>query len=119
MFPFFLKKHIVIDVDTKRLIGIRIKNLRQSRGLSQEGLAEKTGISPKYLSSIERGKENPTLDTLLKLANSLNVEIFEIFNISHEGKSAKELKAFLGGLIKSSDEERLKLAAKIMRAIYL
>ena len=49
-------------MDTKRLIGARIKSLRRGRGLTQEKVAEKTGISVNYLSRIERGLENPTLD---------------------------------------------------------
>ena len=45
----------------KELIGKRIKEARQARRLSQEALSEKVSLSAKYLSSIERGKENPTL----------------------------------------------------------
>jgi transcriptional regulator with XRE-family HTH domain len=101
----------------KKLIGMRIQSLRRSHKMSQEGLAEKMGISPKYLSSIERGKENPTLDTFIKLAESLDVEISELFNYTGE-KSPKELKLFISNLMKSQDEEKLKLAAKMMKAIY-
>lgn len=103
----------------KELIGIRIKNLRKSRGMSQEQLAEKIGISPKYLSSIERGKENPTLDIFTKLAAALGVELSEIFNLSVEGKSVRDLKIFITNLMRGSDEEKLRLTAKIIRAIYL
>ena len=85
--------------------------------MTQEELAEKMAISPKYLSSIERGKENPTLDTFIKLAEALEIEISELFNYSHE-KSSNELKSFITGLIKSSSEERLKLTAKILKSIY-
>ena len=87
--------------------------------MSQEVLAEKMGISPKYLSSIERGKENPTLDTFIKLSDALQIELSEIFNFSHEGKSVRELRSFISNATKGKDEERLKLAAKIIRAIYL
>jgi transcriptional regulator with XRE-family HTH domain len=106
-------------MEIKQLIGVRIKSLRRSKGMSQEELAEKMRISSKYLSSIERGKENPTLDTFIKLAEVLEIELSEIFNFSHEGKSAKDMKAFIAGLIKGSDEEKLRLTAKIVKAIYL
>lgn len=106
-------------MEIKQLIGVRIKSLRRSKGMSQEYLAEKMGISSKYLSSIERGKENPTLDTFIKLAEVLEIELSEIFNFSHEGKSVKDLKAFIAGLIKGNDEEKLRLTAKIVKAIYL
>lgn len=103
----------------KQLAGIRIKNLRQSKGMTQEELAEKMGISPKYLSSIERGKENPTLDTFVKLTEALHTEIAEVFNFSHEGKSAKDLKTSIASLLNGSDGEKLKLATRIIKAIYL
>jgi transcriptional regulator with XRE-family HTH domain len=106
-------------MDIKQLIGIHIKSLRHSKRISQEGLAEKMGISSKYLSSIERGKENPTLDTLIKLSEALDIELSEVFNFSHEGKSVKDLKAFITSLMKGSDEERLRLTARIVKAIYL
>lgn len=104
-------------METKDLIGLRIKELRKHKGLSQERVAEIMGISPKYLSNIERGKENPTLDTFIKLANALNIELSEIFNYSHE-KSSKELKKLIMDLLKDGDEIQLKLFARIANAIY-
>jgi len=106
-------------MNQKELAGLRIRTLRKSRGLSQEQLAEKTGISSKYLSSIERGLENPTFDTFIKLAEALQIELHELFNFFHEGKSPRELRAFIAQLIKDSDEEKLKTTAKFLKAVYL
>ena len=92
--------------------------MRKAKGLSQEALSEKIGMSPQYLSSIERGKENPTLDMFIKLAQSLGVDIWELFNYSQE-QSLKESKKVLLDLIKGSDKEKLELTAKIIRAIHL
>ncbi|OPY66473.1 MAG: HTH-type transcriptional regulator ImmR [Syntrophorhabdaceae bacterium PtaU1.Bin034] len=66
-------------MSVKELVGRRIKEVRQAKGLSQEALSEKIGMSAKYLSSIEWGKENPTLDTLIKLADALhrNIKYFQ------------------------------------------
>ena len=55
-------------MDAKRVLGRRLKTLRKRVALTQEELAERAGINPKYISGIERGRENPTLDTLLRLA---------------------------------------------------
>jgi len=41
-------------------------------------------ISPNYLSSIERGKENPTFDMFIKFSDALNVEMWELFDFGHE-----------------------------------
>lgn len=102
----------------KQLIGSRIKELRRARELSQEELSEKVGISSKYLSSIERGKENPTLDTFIGLAKALDIEILELFSYSPE-KSPKELRDLIVGLLKTGNTERLELAARILKTIYL
>lgn len=106
------------DLEIRQLIGLRIKQLRRARELSQEELSEKVGISSKYLSSIERGKENPTLDTFIRLALALNVEISELFNYMHE-KSPGELRQTILSMIKGSDKEKLELATKIVKDIYL
>lgn len=105
-------------MNIKELIGVRIKSLRQGKGLTQEALAEKVGISSKYLSSIERGKENPTLDTLIKLAKALKVELFEIFLYAHEASSSKVLRECIQSLIEEADVDRLRLATKLLRAVF-
>ena len=62
-------------MDKIQMIGIRIAEIRKQKGLTQEALAGKMGVSPKYLSSIERGKENPTLKMLVNLADTLEIDL--------------------------------------------
>lgn len=100
-------------------IGQRIKELRRAGGLSQESLAERMGISSKYLSSIERGKENPTLDTFIGIATALDVELCELFNCSHHGKTENELKVFINTQLDKGGYEKLKITARLIKAIYL
>lgn len=100
----------------KTLFGKRIKHIRESNGWIQENLAEKMDISTNYLSSIERGKENPTFDMLMKLSNALKVEMWELFDFGHE-KSLKELRAMLSRFAKDFNEEKLKHAVRILKAI--
>jgi transcriptional regulator with XRE-family HTH domain len=106
------------SIQTKRLVGFRIKQLRRVRNLSQEDLAEQTGMSSKFISSIERGNENPTLDTFIKLSLALNVEIHELFDYSVEGSRA-ETRKFLMDLLTSGSKERFDMAAKVIRAFYI
>jgi transcriptional regulator with XRE-family HTH domain len=56
-------------------IGMRIKALREKRGLSQEELAGRAGLSRGYLARLETGRHEPTLTTLGKLAKALRVKI--------------------------------------------
>ncbi len=103
-------------MNIKQMIGMRIAELRNSKGFTQEKLAGKMEISSKYLSSIERGKENPTLDTLIKLSESLGVNIEDIFRCIQIEESGKR-KSLVTSLVNKADAEQLKLAYKILSVI--
>lgn len=65
--------------------GVRLQSLRKQQGLSQEKLAELSGLHRTYISSLERGARNPTLITLNVIAKSLNVKIeFLVSGVSGE-----------------------------------
>lgn len=57
-------------MNTRELLGRRLRDLRKKRGLTIERLAEIADVGEKYLGDIERGKENPTIGTLEKLVNA-------------------------------------------------
>jgi len=59
--------------DGRRAFGRRVRELRQARGLSQEGLAERSGLHRTYISSLERGQRNVGLDNVRALAQALDV----------------------------------------------
>lgn len=101
----------------KKSIGKRIKSLRREKFLTQEVLAEKADLNPKYLSSLELGKENPTLDTLIKLSKALKVELSDIFVLEHEQENVKKLRRSISDLIKEASLDKLKTTAKLVRAI--
>ena len=54
-------------------LGARIQRLRKERGLSQEGLGEKAGVTGKYLSEVERGNGNLTFLVLRDISVALKV----------------------------------------------
>jgi transcriptional regulator with XRE-family HTH domain len=101
-------------METKKVVGMRIKSLRRARGYSQERLAEIMGINPKYLSSIERGEENPTLDLLIRLSQGLKMEMHEIFNLEYEGQPPQILRKKLQALLGEIKEEDLTRAIRIL-----
>lgn len=74
----------VHSVDPSRLLadlGRRIAELRVDRGLTQEGLAEKMRVTPRYVQSVESGVENLTMRTLAKFANALAIPIVSMFMV--------------------------------------
>jgi len=97
------------------MIGDRIKELRARKNVTQEQLAEKVEINTKYLSSIERGKENPTLDIFIRIAKALDVDIGDVFNQLEIEDPAKRLPA-INALLDQASEEQLKTVLKILLA---
>ncbi len=74
-------------MDIKKQLGKKIQTIRKSQGFTQEKLAEAIGIEPPSLSYIETGKFAPSAETLQKLSEVLNVQIWEFYyfeNISKE-----------------------------------
>jgi transcriptional regulator with XRE-family HTH domain len=57
-----------------------ISKLRAARGYSQEGFAAAAGVHRTYMGGIERGERNPTLTTILRLAEALELEPAELFS---------------------------------------
>ncbi|MFK3662002.1 helix-turn-helix domain-containing protein [Scandinavium sp. NPDC088450] len=59
--------------------GAHIKKLRLESGLSQEAFADKCGLDRTYVSGIERGVRNPTIEVVSVLARGLGLEVRELF----------------------------------------
>lgn len=59
----------------KITFGKRLQKYREEAGYSQEKLAEKTKHSSIFISYMERGQKAPSVDTLIQLANALNISI--------------------------------------------
>lgn len=97
-------------------LGGRIKEIRKARGITQETMAERIEMSPQYLSRIEGGYQSPSLAMLAKLAGTLEVELWEFFDFGQPG-TVKELRRRVRKVALGADEEQLRLALKIFRAV--
>ena len=63
----------------EKQLGLRIREIRKQKNLTQQGLAEKASFSTQHIGDIERGEANPTLSCLATLATVLEVSIAEFF----------------------------------------
>lgn len=59
--------------------GLNVKKIRLSYDLSQEELAEKSGLHRTYISALERGKRSISLGNIEKLAIALEIEAYKLF----------------------------------------
>lgn len=74
-----LNKSFPVDRKEKEVLqrkfGKRLAEIRQGKGITQEGLSFETGVDRTYISYIERGERNPSLFMLWRLAKALKVTI--------------------------------------------
>lgn len=67
-------------MDIKQKFGLKIKELRKQRGLSQEKLANLAEIDRTYLPTIEKGERNVSIEVADKLAKALGVTVKDLFD---------------------------------------
>ena len=65
-------------MDARARVARNVRRLRVAAGLSQEAFAVDAGLDRTYVSRIERNLENPTIDTLEKMAQALGVDLVDI-----------------------------------------
>ncbi len=63
-------------------LGQTIRALRQELGFSQEAFADEVGIDRSYLGGIERGEHNIAIMNIVKIANTLNLEVSKLLDLS-------------------------------------
>ena len=71
--------------DVKVLFGQKLREVRQKKGWSQEEFAHRAELDRTYVSGVERGIRNPTLDVITKFADTLDVEVADLFPRSDRG----------------------------------
>ena len=65
--------------DPVKVFSAQLLALREKRGLSQQRLSELAGLNRNYVSDVERGRRNPCLNNIVKLAEALDVSPCELF----------------------------------------
>ncbi|UWG95901.1 XRE family transcriptional regulator [Dehalobacter sp. DCM] len=83
-------------MDLGKVIGFNLKDLRTSRNLSLGQLSKVSGISKAMLSDIEKGNSNPTINTIWKIANGLNVPYTRLMEgVERESELVRREKAVM------------------------
>jgi len=104
-------------MDTRELLGKRVRELRKKKRMTQEQLAEKANVDVKFLGNIERGRENPTFATLEKLAGALGVKTYQILVFEHEVQGKSLLRRQITQILAKCDEKELQIILKLVSAI--
>ena len=69
-------------VSIREILALNLKEYRRKSGFTQEKLAEKAGISANYLSMVEISRQFPSPEMLDRLADTLNIQTFQLFDPS-------------------------------------
>jgi transcriptional regulator with XRE-family HTH domain len=72
-------------MDMRKLVGRNTARIRKERGLTQEQLAERCGLSQQYLSGLEQGRRNPTIVTIYEVAAALGVSHVDLVAPDNQG----------------------------------
>ncbi|HWO95349.1 MAG TPA: helix-turn-helix transcriptional regulator [Bacillus sp. (in: firmicutes)] len=108
--------------DFLKLVGERIRTLRKEKNYTQESLSEKSGIHVTYISDIERGERNISMETLEKVIIALEVNPVEVFRIEgiegiEERANRQELIGALNSLLSGRKTEELKLVLRLAKDV--
>ena len=90
------------------ITGDRIKESRENQGLSKTKLAEKTGLTLSAISQFESGERDPSLESLKKLADALQVSADYIMGIKEE-ISDQNILATFRGLQKMTEDDKKEM----------
>lgn len=78
----------VAEMEARELLGKRILFLRKQQGMTQNDLAFKSGLGREYISTVECGKRNISIDAIEKISFALELPLKELFDFEESGKTA-------------------------------
>ncbi len=80
IFVMQTQEQVITIEEIRKTIALNLKKCRSERGIAQEKLALFAGVDRTMVSKIERQLTNPSIETLLKLANVLNVRVSDLLS---------------------------------------
>jgi transcriptional regulator with XRE-family HTH domain len=83
------KMTLVPNSDVKRPFGVSVRTWRKRLGISQEELAERAGLHRTYISDVERGARNVSLESIDKLARALGISVATLLSFEPPGQPKK------------------------------
>ena len=110
-------------MDLTKRVGMNIRSIRKSQNMTIDELAEKCDFQSPYLSDVERGERNITLQTLNKILDALQVEPSSVLipdiKVSEEKENIKEeLIKILFNILENKNENDIRMLINISNEIF-
>ena len=100
----------------RALLGQRLRAVREQRGLSQEMLGQRAGLSGKFIGEVERGRKSISIDSLYRVAAALGIPLAYLTDVRDWAASdeAEKILALVANLVRLED---LQAAYQVLRVL--
>ncbi len=92
-----------------------IRKVRKQHGLTQDAVAERCGLSAKYIGELERAEASPSLDSIEKLARGLNVDMLLLIGDDADRLELSAVRAEIVNALGGMDEQTQRQILRIVR----
>src|SRR5205823_926256 len=105
----------------RKFLGQRLRALRKQRGLSQERLGDRAGLSGKFIGEVERGEKSISIDSLYRVSVALEIPLRELTDVRADKPSAvpsadaEQIFALVSGRRRPED---IRKAYRVLRAVF-
>lgn len=104
----------------RKILGQRLRALRKQRGLSQERLGERAGLSGKFIGEVERGEKSISMDSLYRVSVALEVLLRDLTDVRDKhtpipSEDAERIFALVSGRRRVED---VRKAYNVLRAMF-
>jgi transcriptional regulator with XRE-family HTH domain len=99
-----------------KILSQRIKEARRLKGITQEKLAELTGLSSNFIAKIESNNSTVSLQTIVSIANTLDISI-DYLLLENDSQCESEASLLIKSMLKTFDEQDKDLLIDLIRAV--
>jgi transcriptional regulator with XRE-family HTH domain len=103
----------------RKIVGQRLRAVREQRGLSQQALAERSGLTGKFIGEVERGEKSLSIDSLYHLASALGVKMGFLGDVPIEKvASTPDAERLLAMVATRRRPEELAKVQRVLRTLF-
>jgi transcriptional regulator with XRE-family HTH domain len=100
------------------LLGRRIRSLRTLKDWTQQELGSRADVNYKFIGEIERGRQNPSLHVLARIAAALEVKLHDLLRFEHEVPDRREIEVKIKNHLPAIPEQDLRTILMILDILY-
>lgn len=104
--------------NVQKQFGENFRRIRKAKRLTQEIVAERASVPSSYISELENGNANPTLQTTERLARGLDVDISELFFFKYGRATPEQIRERIKAVVDEADSQALHSLYDAVLAVF-